>query len=62
MFYNLQKFVFIFHLHKFTIVTIMLSVINRRAFDRQSEDPGFDIQRSQSVPFFTENIFHKIYD
>ena len=31
-----------------------------RAFDRQSKGPGFDTQRSESVPFFTKTFF-KIY-
>ena len=31
-----------------------------RAFDQQSKGPGLETQRSQSVPFFTENFF-KIY-
>ena len=31
-----------------------------RAFDRQLKGPGFDTQRSGSVPFSTENFFNII--
>ena len=33
---------------------------DNRAFDRQSKGPGVNMQRSGSVPFFTENFFKYI--
>ena len=34
---------------------------DNRTFDRQSEGPGLDTQRSGSVPFFTKNCLKKNY-